>query len=332
MVLQIDGRSIGDGFPTYLIAEIGLNHGGDLTVAKEMVLSAKAAGVDAVKFQIFKVENFISNQSEYYSILDKCVLNEVEIRDLFQFCKKNVISAFGSVFDNESANLLNNLGCPAFKIASGDITHHPLINSVADFGKPVIVSTGGANLNEVLEVDAILSAKGTPRAFLHCISLYPTDISQLDLATIKLLRKKLTAPVGFSDHSVSSIVPLVASAFGASIIEKHYTMDKQMEGPDHLLSADPEEMLLISSGLKTVFEATGVERTIPIEPLEHINNIRRSVCAAVNISSGEVISEDKIKFLRPGTGIKPADFRIVVGRTAACDISSNQQILPRMLV
>ena len=331
MRLQIDGRSIGDGFPTYLIAEIGLNHGGDFTVAKEMVLSAKAAGVDAVKFQIFKTENFISSQSEYYSIIDKCVLNEAEIRDLFQFCKKSDISAIASVFDNESANLLNDLGCPAFKIASGDITHHPLINSVADFGKPIIVSTGGASLDEVMEVDAILSANNTPRAFLHCVSLYPTKISQLDLATIKLLREKLTAPVGFSDHSVSSVVPLVASAFGANIIEKHFTIDKRMEGPDHLLSADPEEMLLISSGLKTVFEATGVERAIPIEPLEHINNIRRSVCAAVDIALGEVILEDKIKFLRPGTGIKPADFKIVVGRAAACDIKSNQQILTWML-
>ena len=331
MGLQIDGRSIGDGFPAYLIAEIGLNHGGSLTVAKEMVLSAKAAGVDAVKFQIFKTENFISSQSEYYSVINKCVLNEVEIKDLFQFCKKNDISAIASVFDNESANLLNDLGCPAFKIASGDITHHPLIKYVAALGKPIIVSTGGANLDEVMEVDSILSAKSTPRAFLHCVSLYPTEISQLDLATIKLLREKLTAPVGFSDHSVSSVVPLIANAFGANIIEKHFTTNKRMEGPDHLLSADPKEMLLISSGLKTVFEAKGVERAVPIEPPEHINNIRRSVCAAVDIAFGEVISEDKIKFLRPGTGIKPADFKIVVGRAAACDIKSNQQILHSML-
>lgn len=242
MVVEIAGQEIGHGKPTYLIAEAGINHNGDLSLAKELATAAQDAGADAVKFQTYDTDRRAEEGTELYDILDRCELSRDEEKALFDYCIDQEITMFSTPFDAESVKFLNELGVPAFKIASFHITHKKLLRAIADTGKPVIFSRGMATLKEVREAVDIFRSRETPHVLLHCVSSYPTDPGDANLEIIRTLAETFDCLVGFSDHTLGIEVPALSVAVGADAIEKHFTLDTSMDGPDHDMSLDPEEM------------------------------------------------------------------------------------------
>jgi N-acetylneuraminate synthase/N,N'-diacetyllegionaminate synthase len=240
MVVQIEQRRIGDDEPTYVIAEAGINHNGDLSVAKELVTAADRAGADAVKFQTYKTDERAEEDSEIYDILDRCELSRADQRELFEFARERGMTMFSTPFDVDSVEFLDDLGVPAFKVASFHITHKKLLRAIAETGKPVIFSSGMATLDEVRSAIEIFDDHDVAHVLLHCVSSYPTDPTDTNLEILRTLDTTFDCPVGFSDHTIGTEVPSLSVAVGADAIEKHFTLDTSMEGPDHGLSLDPE--------------------------------------------------------------------------------------------
>lgn len=242
MQIDIDDRQIGDGEPTYIVAEAGINHNGDISLAKELVTAAQTAGADAVKFQTYTTEKRVEEDSELFDVLKRCELTESECEELFEFCLEQGMTMFSTPFDVESIELLHDIGIPAFKVASFHITHKKLLRAIAETGKPVIYSRGMATLDEIREAVEIFDARDIPQALLHCVSSYPTEPEDANLEIIRTLAEEFGFPVGFSDHTLGTEVPSLSVAVGADIIEKHFTLDTTMEGPDHEMSLDPDRM------------------------------------------------------------------------------------------
>jgi N-acetylneuraminate synthase/N,N'-diacetyllegionaminate synthase len=235
---------------------------------------------------------------------------------------------FSAVFDEESADVWEQLNAPAYKIASGDVTHRPLIGHVAKFGKPMIISTGGATMPEIgraLESVAISNPQ-TSCALLHCVSNYPTRPADANLACMSTMRDEFGVPVGFSDHTVGVSVPIAAAALGAELIEKHFTLDRQQPGPDHKLSADPEQLKAMISDVRDAWAAIGRPEKTPVEALEFIPQIRRSVTAAVDIPAGTLLDRKMLAVKRPGTGLSPDTLESFVGRRTLRAIAADRQL------
>jgi sialic acid synthase SpsE len=252
MVTDIAGRQIGDDAPTYLIAEAGINHNGDLSLAKELVTAAQDAGADAVKFQTYETEKRADEGTELFDILERCELSRDEQTELFEFCRDREMTTFSTPFDVDSVAFLDDLGVPAFKIASFHITHKELLRAVAETGKPVICSRGMATPEEIQEAVDIFEAHDTPYVLLHCVSSYPTEPTDANLEIVRTLDEEFDCPVGFSDHTLGTEVPALSVAVGADAIEKHFTLDTSMEGPDHDLSLDPDGMTALVEEVRRV--------------------------------------------------------------------------------
>lgn len=242
MVVEIDGQTIGGENPTYLVAEAGINHNGDLSLAKRLVEEAQEAGADAIKFQTYETEKRADEGSDLFDILDRCELTRDEQAELFEFSRERGMTMFSTPFDVGSVEFLDDIGVPAFKIASFHITHKKLLRAVADTGRPVILSRGMATPAEIEAAIEIFAAHETPHVLLHCVSSYPTEPEDANLEIIQTLSEKFDCPTGFSDHTLGVEVPALSVATGADAIEKHFTLDNEMDGPDHELSADPEEL------------------------------------------------------------------------------------------
>lgn len=333
---QIDRKPIGAGFPTYVIAEIGVNHNGDVKLAKQLIEIAAAAGAQAAKLQSFSADRLVApsaqkaayqlvgadrNESQH-AMLKSLELNEAAHRDLFEYAKICNITLISTPFDEESADLLDSLGTPAFKISSGDLTHHRLLRHIAAKGKPMLVSTGMANIGEVHgAVQAIAKAGNPPVALLHCVSVYPADPADANLRAMATLEASFGLPVGWSDHTTNPIVSWAAVALGARILEKHITLDKNMPGPDHSASANPEDFAAYVAGVRTV-EATlgnGIKTMCPAEgPIAAV--ARRSVVTLVPIAAGNTILAEQLGARRPGTGLSPDLLPMLIGRKALRDI------------
>lgn len=312
---SIDSRAIGPSQPPYVIAELGINHGGVPDVAHRMIDAAAASGVDALKLQTFSTGRFLARSSQYFDLLRQAELPVESLAGLLEHARALGATLFSAVFDEGSADLWQRLGAPAYKIASCDLTHLPLLRHVARFGKPMLVSTGGATLDEVkTAVAAIRAANGdTPVAVFHCVSNYPAEPGQLNLACMATMRRELGVPVGFSDHTLGGEAAIVAAALGAELLEKHFTLDRTMDGPDHALSADPQEMQRLVAGVRAAFAAVGQPVKAPVESPETIRAIRRSVTLDCALAAGAVITRDMLAVKRPGTGIAPDDIEKVVG-------------------
>ena len=323
--IEIAGRRIGQGEPPYIIAEIGINHGGDIELGRDLVRLAAEAGADAAKLQAFETSKFIARSSPYYHIMEGAELTENMTRDLDARGSELGITLFASVFDEGSADLLNSLGAPAFKIASGDLTHLPLLQHVAGFGKPIILSTGGATIEEVdAAVEAIRSAdKDAQLAILHCISQYPTQPGDANLACLATMAERYGVPVGFSDHTLGNGCAIAAVALGATIIEKHFTHDRNADGPDHQLSCDPAGLKDLVEGARAAQLAVGRAKKAPVEDRAFVWQIRRSVTSHVAIPKGTAITREHLAVKRPGTGIQPAQLESLLGKTAAHDIDAD---------
>jgi N,N'-diacetyllegionaminate synthase len=259
--IKIEHLSIGENFPVFIIAEIGINHGGDLSIAKELVSEAKKSGASAVKFQTYITEKRVDKSSSIFTILKKCELSHASQSEIFEFSRDIGIIPFSTPFDDESVDFLESLNCPAYKIASFDTVNCKLLKKVASTKKPIIMSLGMTNLKELgLAWKALGGSEdgtGCDLALLHCISSYPTPKEEANLSVIPYLKKIHNGPVGYSDHTIGHEVPVLSVVAGARIIEKHFTLDSNQKGPDHALSADPKTFLEMVSQIRHIEKIMG---------------------------------------------------------------------------
>jgi len=337
------GREIGDGRPPYLIAEIGANHNGDMGLCRRLIDAAKAAGADAAKFQSWSAGSLIS-RAEYerhtsYSdskrhfgslrdMVERYQLTPAQHREVADYCTKVGIDFLSTPFSPGEVDLLAGLGVPALKVASMDVNHEVLLGHVAASGLPVILSTGMASTSEVARaVETLRGAGCSQLVLLHCVSIYPPDPATINLRNMIGLRRAFGCPVGFSDHTLGAAIPLAAIALGACVIEKHFTLDKGMEGWDHEISADLQELALIAASGRSVWQALGSEvRTLSAAELEKRRQFRRRIVVTHDLRRGERLREADLDYKRPGNGIAPDERRYVIGRSLARDLAADDEL------
>ena len=314
--ISIDGKKIGSTFQPYFIAEAGLNHNGDINLAKKMIDAALDCGADAIKFQTYISENFLTSSSEYFKFFKDMELKPEEFGELYDHAKERGITFFSAPFDIESANNLKKMNVPCFKIASSDLTNFPLIKHVAKMQIPMIISTGLGNLQEVQDVvDICKSVNNENIALLHCVANYPAQLDETNLQAMRTLRDKFDVPVGYSDNGESSLVDIVAVSLGANLIEKHFTLDRKMKGPDQKLSADPKEFLDLVKRIRSVEKLRGKPRDGPTKTeKKSLKLMRKSIAANTDIPKGSKVTKSMVIFVRPGTGISPKDLDKIIGK------------------
>lgn len=330
---------------TLIIAEAGVNHNGDMALAKELIAAAAEAGADLVKFQTFIAANIISGsapKAEYQKgttdphesqqeMVRKLELTRVNHLELIAECKKQGIRFFSTAFDKDSIDLLEELGgTEIVKVPSGELTNLPYLRYLTRHGKHVLLSTGMANLGEIEAAINVIEQAGTPRdkiTVLHCTTEYPTPMEDVNLRAMVNIGKAFGVSVGYSDHTPGIEVPIAAVALGATVIEKHFTLDRNLPGPDHRASLEPDELKAMVQGIRNIERALGdgIKRPSPSE-LKNKPIARKSLVAARAIKAGERFTEDNLMAKRPGTGISPMRWDEVIGRTAPRDFSEDELI------
>jgi len=324
----------------YIIAEAGVNHNGDITLAKRLIDAAKQAGADAVKFQTFKAEEVVSSQAEkapyqcettgtaesQLEMIKALELTDDQFRELNAYAQKQNITFLSTPFDHQSVDFLDSLNLPAFKIPSGEITNIPLIEHIRQKEKPVILSTGMSTLGEVEEAITTLQQSGTHDiTILHCTTAYPAPVESVNLAAMKTLECAFHLPVGYSDHTEGITIPIAAAALGARVIEKHFTLDRSLPGPDHRASLEPDELAAMVKAIRDVEIAMGDGIKIPNDAeKENIVIARKSLVAKRNINAGEILKENMISLKRPGTGIQPKYLKAICGKIVKASISKDE--------
>jgi len=314
--VKISSKWIGEQSPVFIIAEAGINHNGSLKIAKKMIAKAKECGVDAIKFQTFKAEDLTSTKSKYFKIFKNLELNAKDFSKLYYHAKRKKIIIFSTPLSFKSVDVLSKLKTSAFKIASGDLTNIPLIKYAASKKKPMIISTGMSTINEIQNaIQAIRSKKNKKIIILHSVSSYPVPPSEVNLNAIITLKKKFHFPIGFSDNGSDMLVPLIAVSMGAKVIEKHFTLSQKMKGPDHSLSADPQQLVSLVKKIRSIEKMLGDGKKI-CQPSELDNRVyaRRSITANVTIPKGIKINKKMIGIKRPATGIDPKYFSQILGK------------------
>jgi len=332
---------IGPGNPPYIIAEIGSNHNGDMDLCRRLIDSSVDAGAHAVKLQSWTATSLIAEE-EYarnteYSDKKRHFGSLREMVKAYQFtadqhlqahshCRARGIAFCSSAFSREEVDLLEKLDVPFFKIASMDIVHLSLLKYVARKQRPVVISTGMATLAEIEQAVETVRNEGNEQVvLLHCVSIYPPDYAMIHLRNMATLQQAFDVPVGFSDHTLGVAIPLAAIALGACIIEKHFTLDKDMPGWDHAISADPPELRTIVEEGQNVFAALGSSvRTVSDAEMEKRKKFRRSLVARRALQKGHVLTADDLEAKRPGTGISPDEMPYVMGRRLTSDLSEDQ--------
>jgi len=328
----------------FIIAEAGVNHNGSLDIAKRLIDVAVDSGVDAVKFQTFKAASLVTKsapQAEYqvqntgkqesqFDMLQRLELSEADHHDLLAYCALNNIEFMSTPFDLKSVHFLNALGVKRFKIPSGEITNYPYLKMIGEFNKEIVMSTGMANMGEVEAALNLLIESGTARdkiMILHATTDYPTQMSDVNLHAMQTLAQAFKVKVGYSDHTPGIEIPTAAVALGASMIEKHFTLDKTMPGPDHKASLEPHELMAMVKAIRNIEIALGggVKRPSESEK-KNIPVARKSLVAALDIKQGEVFTEQKLTVKRPGTGISPMRWNDMLGQTAIKDYQADDLI------
>jgi sialic acid synthase SpsE len=302
---------------TFVIAEAGINHNGKLEIAKKMIEKASESGANAIKFQTIIPDEFFSKYEnhELYNMSKDWILSKENHIELQKIAKKNNILFFSTPFGRKSAKLLQEINVPLIKIASGEITNHDLISYVAQMKKPIILSTGMSNITEIASAVKILENNKCDFAILHCISSYPTKINETNLSTIPFLKSLFNSPIGFSDHTVGVEASLAAVSLGACIIEKHFTLDKNMEGPDQKISLDPIEFLDLTKRIRKIESSIGVPRLNPLKSeLPFQKNMRKSISLSRDVSNGTILNNSMLTFIRPAKGISPVLINEIIGR------------------
>jgi N-acetylneuraminate synthase/N,N'-diacetyllegionaminate synthase len=325
--VTIGDRVIGGNNPCFIIAEAGSNHNGSLEQAKKLIDVAAEAKADAVKFQLFKAER-LSADKKTQEILKNLEFRRDWLNELNEYAKRKDIMFLATPFDTEAVELLDNINTPAFKIASGDLTNLHLIKYIAEKGKPIILSVGLGSSDEIREaLDVMYSTGNENVALLHCVASYPTRQEDVNLNVIKKLKQKFQVPVGFSDHTMEVSVPIGAVALGANIIEKHFTRNRKMEGPDHPYALEPEELENMVKGIRDVEKALGSEIKIVVDSEKQgLVEGRRSIFANVNIPEGTNITRDMLSILRPAVGIAPKYIDKIIGKSVKKNINAYEPI------
>lgn len=329
---------------TYIIAEVGVNHNGSLELAKMLIDKAKEAGADAVKFQTFSAENLVrtdakkavyqtkktSADESQYEMLKKLELSFNDFIELKKYAKTKEIDFLSSPFDIESARFLKTLNLKIFKIPSGEVTNYPLLREIGSYGVKVFLSTGMCSLCDIEQAIDVLIEAGTKRdeiTVLHCNTEYPSPYEDVNLKAMITIREAFKVSVGYSDHTLGIEVLIAAVALGATVIEKHFTLDKNLPGPDHSASLEPEEFQALVKAVRNIEKALGdgIKRPSASET-KNINIVRKSIVAKIDIKKGERFSEDNLTTLRPANGINPMRWKEIIGRPAKRDFKKGEPI------
>ncbi len=330
-----------------IIAEAGVNHNGSIDVAKQLIDKAAEAGADIIKFQTFKSEKLVSKsarQAEYQkrnigskaddsqlNMLKKLELSQEDHEELMQYCQQKGIKFFSTAFDMESIDYLHSLHMGLWKIPSGEITNFPYIRKIAQYGEPVILSTGMCEMDDICAAMNVLIKFGVKReqiTILHCNTEYPTPFEDVNLKAMIALKDEFKVEVGYSDHTKGIEVPIAAVALGATVIEKHFTLDRNMEGPDHKASLEPDELRAMVCAIRNIEKAVGGDGIKHVSESERKNIAiaRKSIVAACDIKAGEVFTEQNLTVKRPGNGISPMRWEDVIGTKAKRDFLEEELI------
>ena len=325
---------------TIIIAEAGVNHNGDINTAKTLIDVAASAGVDYVKFQTFKadrlvspsaqkakyqIDNDISKDDSQLMMLKKLELSDNDHKELISYCNSKKISFFSTAFDEEGISYLSSLNFDMFKIPSGELTNFPYLRAIAKTGLPVILSTGMANLDEIEKSIRVLGSFGTKKSqitVLHCNTEYPTPMSDVNLKAMLTIKKAFDVQIGYSDHTLGTEVPIAAVALGAKVIEKHFTLDRNMEGPDHKASLEPnelKEMVIAIRNIEKAISGNGIKEA-SLSEKKNINIARKSIHLSRDLKYGSIITEKDIISLRPGDGICTMNWENVIGKKVNKDL------------
>ncbi|PCI27375.1 MAG: N-acetylneuraminate synthase [SAR324 cluster bacterium] len=343
----IGNLSVGADAPVLIIAEAGVNHNGDINLAKKLIDAAVEAGVDCVKFQTFKAERLNTKgapKSSYHlrttpsdaeqSWLELLKTQEISLnmhKELIRYCRQRGILFLSTPYDYESVDLLVSLGIPAFKVASTDTNNYPFLSYLAKTDRPIILSTAMSELEEVRKAVETVAATGNPNlALLHCTANYPCAIENTNLRAMLTLEREFGLTVGYSDHCPERINPVAAVALGAKIIEKHFTISRDLPGPDHQASLTPQELTLMVKDIRGVEAALGDGIKKPLDcELENRSKLRKSLVANCTIPIGTVITEKMLATKRPGTGTAPEDWNVYLGKAAKENLIEDQQLFPK---
>jgi N,N'-diacetyllegionaminate synthase len=335
-VIDIAGREVGPGRPCFIIAEAGVNHNGDLELAQRLIDAAVAAGTDAIKFQTFKAELLTTPEAPKASyqkettgsgesqlkMIKRLEFPQEVFGDLKLYAERRGVMFLSTPFDRESADYLDSIGMPAIKVPSGEITNHRFLAHVSGKGKPLIVSTGMSSLEEVDEAMSVIRGAGDPPVvLLHCVSNYPAAAADVNLRAMQTMARAFQVPVGYSDHVLGNEAAFAAAALGACVIEKHFTLDRSLPGPDHRASLEPNELSALVRGIRAVESALGDGCKRPAaSETDTAAAARKSLVAARDIAAGTVLSEEMIAVKRPGTGIPPSMLERVLNRRLCRDV------------
>ncbi|MCQ2084230.1 MAG: N-acetylneuraminate synthase [Bacteroidaceae bacterium] len=330
---------------TIIIAEAGVNHNGSIELAKQLVDKAVEAGVDYIKFQTFKTEKLVSKSARMasyqkantgmegnsqFTMLKRLELTPAQHEELIAYCKEKGIKFFSTAFDLDSVEYLHSLNLNLWKIPSGEITNYPYLRKIAGYHEPVILSTGMCELSDIEAAVKVIMEFGVKKeqiTILHCNTEYPTPYQDVNLKAMDAIREKFGVEVGYSDHTKGIEVPIAAVAMGATVIEKHFTLDRDMEGPDHKASLEPDELKAMVSAIRNIEQAAGdgVKKVTDSER-GNICVARKSIVAACAIRKGEVFTEENLTVKRPGTGISPMRWAEVLGQISTRDYSEEELI------
>ena len=330
---------------TLIIAEAGVNHNGSLELAKLLIDKAAEAGVDYVKFQTFKAEKLVTKsakQAEYqkrnigdgndnqFAMLRKLELTPENHLVLINYCKQKGVKFLSTAFDHDSMDFLHTLKLGLWKIPSGEITNYPYLKKIAQYGEPVILSTGMSEMADIEAAVHVLTKNGVKKeeiTLLHCNTEYPTPFEDVNLLAMQQIKEDFQVKVGYSDHTKSIEVPIAAVALGACVIEKHFTLDRNMEGPDHQASLEPDELKAMVAAIRNIEKALGSgKKTVSESERKNIAIARKSIVAACPIKKGEVFTEENLTVKRPGTGISPMKWEKVIGTKAIKDFEEEELI------
>ncbi|MGV8155244.1 MAG: N-acetylneuraminate synthase [Alkaliphilus sp.] len=326
----------------YIIAEAGVNHNGCIEIAKKMVDKAKESGVECIKFQTFVAKNIVTKlaqKAEYQKqktdsresqldMLTKLELSFNDFIELEKYCKSKKIEFLSTAFDLESIDFLNSLDMKRWKIPSGEITNLPYLIKIAKLNKPIILSTGMSTMGDINAALTVLRDNGANDVtVLHCTTEYPTPFEDVNLNAMSTIENEFDVEIGYSDHTKGIEIPVAAVAMGATVIEKHFTLDKNMEGPDHKASLEPDELKAMVSAIRNVGIALGTGEKKPAESeKKNIEIARKSIVAKHKIKKGEILSEENLTVKRPGSGISPMKWFEVIGKTTTKDFEEDELI------
>lgn len=326
-----------------IIAEAGVNHNGSIEMAKQLIDAAAIAGVDYVKFQTFKAEKLVTKeakQAEYqqrnaaddsqYAMLKKLELSQAQHEELVSYCKQKGVRFLSTAFDLESIEYLHSLHLGVWKIPSGEITNYPYLKKIAQYGEPVIMSTGMCSMDDVEQAIHVLLKNGLTKeqiTLLHCNTEYPTPMQDVNLRAMLQMKEKFGVRVGYSDHTKGIEVPIAAVALGAEVIEKHFTLDRNLSGPDHKASLEPNELKTMVDAIRNIEQALGDgQKHVSESERKNVGIVRKSIVAACEIKQGELLTEDNLTTKRPGIGISPMRWDEVIGTKAIRDFAEDEMI------